>query len=124
MDSGFKSAIRTAQAFKSNSQQDSVLPFIKALHRECAVDEPIMCTVQEMLFGSIAIVEYAHDDLPRLIEIGVNYGRDNDTIASIAAAFGGAAAGVDALSDEWQQTVKTANPQYNFAETASRLAQL
>ncbi len=126
MDAGLKTAIQTAQQFIQQStvnRRELAREFISTLHHLYAVDEPIMCTVQEMLYGSVALLEFVNSDLPWLIEVGINYGRDNDTIASIAATFGGAAAGVQALPRQWRNIVQTANPQYNFAELASRLAE-
>lgn len=127
MDIGLKTAIRTAQQFAGQSfsnRRDLAREFIIVLHQVCAVDEPIMCTVQEMLYGSVALLEFANGDLPWLIGVGVNYGRDNDTIASIAATFGGAAADVIALPQQWRNKVQTANPKYNFAALAVRLADM
>ncbi len=127
MDLGLKDALRTAQKFnakQSSNDRETAAKFIAALHQECAIDDPIMCTVQEMLFGSIALLEFGHHDLAWLIEVGVNYGRDNDTISSIAATFGGAAAGIGALPQAWCEVVKYANPQYDFSDMAVQLGEL
>jgi hypothetical protein len=40
----------------------------------------------------------------------VNYGRDNDSYASVAGAIAGAMHGVAAIPEMWQQTVVAANP--------------
>lgn len=127
MDAGLQSALDTAQRYKGDShanRRERAVAFLLSLHAECAVDEPIMCTVQEMLYGSVALLEFAGEDLPLLIELGVNYGRDNDTIASIAATLGGAEMGAAALPQEWKSAVQSANPQYDFAEFAQQLAVL
>ncbi len=41
----------------------------------------------------------------------VNYGRDNDSYASVAGAIGGALNGTDAIPSEWRATVEGANPE-------------
>ena len=40
---------------------------------------------------------------------GVNYGRDNDSIAGMGGAIAGALHGIDALRDEWVEQINSAN---------------
>ena len=40
---------------------------------------------------------------------GVNYGRDNDSIAGMGGAIAGALHGIDALRPEWVETINSAN---------------
>jgi ADP-ribosylglycohydrolase len=89
--------------------RENYIHFIKALHQNFAVGEVMMCTVDEMFSVSLAIMDYAPRDLKQIIEMGVNYGRDNDTVASIVACYGGAALGLDSIPDEWKKIVETAN---------------
>jgi len=82
-----------------------------------------MCTPREMFSVPVAIVDYAPDDLKQLIERSVNYGRDNDTVASVSACLGGALMG-PSLPSAWQETVIKANPEANIQSIATALANL
>lgn len=74
-----------------------------------------------MLFVPVALVEYAGGNLNFAIELGVNYGRDNDTAASIAAAIAGAGYGGEHLNTAWSKIIGNANPQIDIKELAEKL---
>jgi len=120
-------AISISQTYKNQPSpyaRDNYIQFIKTLHKQFAVGEIMMCTVDEMLSVSVAIMDYAPPNLKQLIEMAVNYGRDNDTVASIVACLGGAAYGVHTLPQEWINKVTTANPEKNLPQTVLALAQM
>ncbi len=48
-------------------------------------------------------------DFERTVFGGVNYGRDNDSIAGMGGAIAGALHGIDALRPEWVDTINSAN---------------
>lgn len=97
--------------------------FASALYDRFAVGEEMMCTVGEVLPVAMAIVDYSPRDLKILIEFGANYGRDNDTIASLAALFGGAAFGSKTIPERWIEVVLTANG-IDFEKIARKLADI
>jgi len=101
-------ALRISRKHKTY-ERSRFLPFVKELHEVFAVGEEMMCTVDEMFGVSVALMDYAGTNLKNLIEAGVNYGRDNDTVASITASLGGAALGPDGIPKEWWKTVREAN---------------
>jgi len=124
IESGLKRAIITSRKFRSETSELSrkdAIPFLCALHDEFGTDDINLCTVDEMLFVPIALLDYANDDINFLIELGVNYGRDNDTVASIAALFGGALSGASALKTEWMKTVQQANPMYDIGALSNKI---
>ena len=54
---------------------------------------------------------------------GVNYGRDNDSIAGMGGAIAGALHGIDALRPEWVDTINSAN-RIDLMPLASDMAEL
>lgn len=59
-------------------------------------------TCEEMLSVPLAIADYSMElGLQAAVESGVNYGRDNDTVASFAETLVGAYRGMDDLRLEW-----------------------
>ena len=59
---------------------------------------------------ALALFLLAHGDAVRTIEYGANFGRDADTIATMAGAVAGAFAGVDGIKPEWIRKVLDHNP--------------
>ena len=51
----------------------------------------------------------------------VNYGRDNDSYASLVGAIAGASCGTAAIPEEWCETVTTANPDMDILGDAMAL---
>lgn len=63
---------------------------------------------------------YAAKGEPREAILGaVNFGRDNDTMATMAGSLAGAFKGIDGLPREWMETVERVNP--NIKERAQGL---
>ena len=78
--------------------------FYKSLSRE------FVCDPLEVLSVALGIICYTKGDTVDSILIAVNYGRDNDTIASIVGGIVGALNGIDSFPEEWVKTVEDANP--------------
>ncbi len=95
---------------------------IRELHDEFARGEEMMCHIDEMLAASIALLDSAPDDVNEALLRAVNYGRDNDTVASITGCFLGAVHGADAFNQDWKNIVQTANPSVDIARTGAELA--
>lgn len=70
---------------------------------------------------ALACFLLADGDAEKTIRYGANFGRDADTIASMAGALVGAFRGVDALPDEWKEKVKQ-QTDVNQRELAEQLA--
>lgn len=116
-------ALSISHEFKNNFEpyrRQNYIQFVKRLHENFAVGEVMMCTVDEMFSVTLAIMNYAPKDLRQIIEMGVNYGRDNDTVASIVACYGGAALGKKTIPIEWRKIVEHANG-INFKSIANTL---
>ncbi|NOY59719.1 MAG: hypothetical protein GXO75_12445 [Calditrichaeota bacterium] len=96
------------------------MTLIFSLHQAFGENDTHLCTPQEMLFVPVAPVEYAGNDLNFAIELGVNYGRDNDTASSIV----GACHGGEHLYRAWSKIVCNANPQIDIKELAEKLCKI
>jgi len=58
---------------------------------------------------ALGMLVLADGDYRAAVLGGVNYGRDSDSIATMAGALAGALHGVDAVPAEWRETVGTAS---------------
>lgn len=87
----------------------------------------------ETLPVSIAILQLCDGDVNEAIVEGVNYGRDSDAVATVAASLAGALEGADAIRDEWKETVEDSNRDFfdelegdrdaDFQQMADRLVE-
>lgn len=68
------------------------------------------CDLEEQVPIAIACFVLAGGNARSAIIAAVNYGRDNDTIATTAGAIAGAFDGASSLPSEWIDAVRTANP--------------
>jgi ADP-ribosylglycohydrolase len=122
------SALRISDSFrkrKSFNWQRSYIDFVKNLHKSFAVGEKQMCTIDEIVSVTIALLDFGCEvSMREMIELAVNYGRDNDTIASICAALHGAQHGKDNIPGKWIHIVQSANPDVDIKRTANQLAQI
>jgi ADP-ribosylglycohydrolase len=75
----------------------------------------------EAVAFALAAVVVADGDPLSAIAVGVNMGRDSDTIAAMAGAICGAAHGVDAFPDDWVERVRRV---HGVCVTATRGADL
>ena len=126
LDQKIITAIMLSHRFRSReteANRENFAPFASALYDRFAVGEEMMCTVGELLPVALAIMDYSPQDLKWLIEFGVNYGRDNDTVASLAALFGGAAYGMRSIPEKWTEVVARAN-RVDFQRLAESLSHI
>jgi ADP-ribosylglycohydrolase len=72
---------------------------------------------------ALALFWLASGDAVRAVRYGANFGRDADTIATMAGAVGGALHGGSALPQEWVRAVTSVNPvdQRQLAEDLCRV---
>jgi ADP-ribosylglycohydrolase len=80
--------------------------FRKEYYRKCLGD--IVSDSRETVPCVLALFILAQGDPVTAIEYGANFGRDADTIATMAGALCGALKGVDALKPEWVAKVESA----------------
>jgi ADP-ribosylglycohydrolase len=66
----------------------------------------------------------ADGDLRQTLVGCVNYGRDNDSYASLGGAIAGAASGTSAIPTVWRETVISANPEIDIEGDALALAHI
>ena len=69
------------------------------------------CDSRETVPVALALFFLSNGDVNKAIEYGANFGRDADTIATMAGALGGALRGVGALRPQWVQKVLDHNLQ-------------
>jgi len=126
LDSLIDASLSVSSQYKNRSDYPSrknYIDFVTELHTSFALGNVWhMCTCEEMLTVPLAMVDYSIDlGLNSAIEMGVNYGRDNDTVASFVASIVGAFVGRDHLNTEWITKVNEANPQYEIVELSKMI---
>jgi ADP-ribosylglycohydrolase len=67
--------------------------------------QTIACDSRETIPATFAICLLANGDPVQAVEQGANFGRDSDTIATMAGAICGALSGADAIPSAWVATV-------------------
>jgi ADP-ribosylglycohydrolase len=82
---------------------------------------PIIADSRETIPLTIAILYLSGGDLEKCVTYGANFGRDADTIASMAGAIAGAFCGVDKIKKEWVEKVNKFSS-LNQEGLATRLA--
>jgi ADP-ribosylglycohydrolase len=78
----------------------------------------------QTLAVALGMLVAAGGDLRQAIIGCVNYGRDNDSYATLAGAIAGAMHGMSAVPDDWRRTVEAANPEFDMRATSLKLAQV
>jgi ADP-ribosylglycohydrolase len=81
-----------------------------AVHDACVVEwfpwADIAPEAVALAFGALVLGD---DDFRRTALIGVNFGRDADTIGAISGILAGARLGASAIPEEWRSKVRTAS---------------
>jgi ADP-ribosylglycohydrolase len=72
---------------------------------------------------ALGMLVLAKGDLRQAVLGGVNYGRDSDSIATMAGAIAGALGGFGAVPEDWWQSVQRAG-RLDFAEAGLRMARV
>lgn len=123
-----------SHVFEPNEQLVETAVEIAARHRDVlSVRAEFYKALQMGALGSeagqslavaLGMLVAAEGDL-RMSVIGcVNYGRDNDSYATIAGAIAGALQGTGAIPSAWRDTVEAANPKPDMRELSLGLAQI
>ena len=81
----------------------------------------ISCDSRETVPLTLALFRLADGDVARSVTYAANFGRDADTIGSMAGAIAGAFRGVDGIKREWIEKVNS-YAALDQAELATRLA--
>jgi ADP-ribosylglycohydrolase len=85
---------------------------------------PLGSEAAQSLAVALGMFYAARGDLQQTIIGAVNYGRDNDSYASIAGALAGAFQGSKQIPAEWISTVQTANPEPDMHKLALELTRV
>jgi len=78
----------------------------------------------QTLAVALGMLVAAEGDLRQAIIGCVNYGRDNDSYATLVGAIAGAMHGMSAVPENWRRTVEAANPEFDMRATSLKLAQV
>jgi ADP-ribosylglycohydrolase len=85
---------------------------------------PLFSEASQTLAVALGMLVAAQGDLQRTIIGCVNYGRDNDSYASVAGAVVGALHGARAVPADWIATVTSANPRPDLRALAVGLCEV
>jgi ADP-ribosylglycohydrolase len=83
---------------------------------------PLGSEAGQTLAVALGMLVAANGDLEQAIIGCVNYGRDNDSYATLAGAIAGAMHGIKAIPRRWRETVEAANPQPALNQLSRGLA--
>ncbi|MDG2167457.1 MAG: ADP-ribosylglycohydrolase family protein [Opitutales bacterium] len=122
-------ALELSERFRQRADypsKENCSAFVKSLYKAFARGTDYeMCSCEEMLSVPLAIADYSMElGLQAAVENGVNYGRDNDTVASFVATLVGAYRGIDDLRPDWIRLVQKQNPGVDIAELSEKLSHL
>jgi ADP-ribosylglycohydrolase len=85
---------------------------------------PVGSEAGQTLAVALAMLVAAKGDFKKTIIGCVNYGRDNDSYATVAGAIAGALNGCKAIPKDWIETVLQANPEPNIHDIAIKLTEI
>jgi ADP-ribosylglycohydrolase len=85
---------------------------------------PVGSEAGQTLAVALAMLVAADGDFKQTVIGAVNYGRDNDSYATVAGAIAGALNGAEAIPQGWQQTVLEANPAPKLDDIARQLTDI
>ncbi|MGB9592527.1 MAG: ADP-ribosylglycohydrolase family protein [Anaerolineae bacterium] len=85
---------------------------------------PLGSEAAQTLAVALGMLVAADGDLRQALIGCVNYGRDNDSYASVAGAIAGALHGTKAVPVEWKEAIEQANPELRLRDTSLGLAQV
>jgi len=81
----------------------------------------IMCDSRETVPAALAMFWLAGGDAVKTTEYAANFGRDTDTIATMAGALAGAFGGMSALRPEWRAKFEQTGAMEKQQQLAARL---
>ncbi len=96
------------KAMELGRKADDVYSFHPELYK--AIVQPFFADGSESLAIAIAMFSAAGGDFAQTIQGCVNFGRDNDSSASVGGAVAGALCGASKIPSEWIETIEDANP--------------
>jgi ADP-ribosylglycohydrolase len=85
---------------------------------------PVGSEAGQTLAVALAMFVAAKGDFKKTIIGCVNYGRDNDSYATVGGAIAGALNGSEAIPTDWIETVLQANPNPNIHDVAVKLTEI
>lgn len=97
---------------------------LRAEYYEALHVSPLGSEAAQTLAVALGMLVAAGGDLRQTIIGCVNYGRDNDSYATVAGAIAGALHGTDAIPSDWHHTVETANPEPDMHALSLGLAKV
>lgn len=89
-----------------------------------AVVQEFFADGAESLAIATSLFHMAKGDFTDTVTYCVNFGRDNDSSASIGGALAGALNGIDAIPHEWVEQVEQVNPSPTFKELALKICNI
>jgi ADP-ribosylglycohydrolase len=92
--------------------------------RQACFFKRITCDSRETIPIALALFWLADGDVEQCVACGANFGRDADTIASMAGAIAGAFSGIDAIRSDWVEKAlrRSARDQEQLARDLVRTA--
>lgn len=97
---------------------------LRAEYYEHLLVSPLGSEAAQTLAVALGMLVAAEGDLRQAIIGCVNYGRDNDSYATLAGAIAGALHGTSAIPPDWRDTVEAANPEPDMRALSLGLAQV
>jgi ADP-ribosylglycohydrolase len=85
---------------------------------------PVGSEAGQTLAVALAMLVAAKGDFRQTIIGCVNYGRDNDSYATVAGAIAGALNSSEAIPRDWIETVLQANPESNLRDVSIKLTEI
>lgn len=107
-------------ALEAAERERDVFALPAILYDQLSVS-PLFSEAAQTLAVAFAMLVAADGDYALSVVGAVNYGRDNDSYASVAGAIAGALRGVDAIPDRWRAKVVEANPDPNIVAIGREL---
>jgi len=97
---------------------------VREAYYEKLLVSPLGSEAAQSLAVALGMFYAARGDFQQAVIGGVNYGRDNDSYASIAGALAGAFCGMKSIPETWISTVQTANPEPDMRKLALELTKI
>jgi ADP-ribosylglycohydrolase len=97
---------------------------LRADYYEHLLVSPLGSEAAQTLAVALGMLVAAQGDFRQAIIGCVNYGRDNDSYATVAGAIAGALGGTSVIPPEWRDTVEAANPEPDMRALSLGLAQV
>jgi len=97
---------------------------LRAEYYEKLQNGPLGSEAGQTLAVPLGMLVAANGDLKQTIIGCVNYGRDNDSYASVAGAIAGALNGTTEIPNDWRCTVNAANPEPDIYTLSLGLAEI